>query len=151
MLMIAELCPASTDCRLQLARRCDEQLKQSFWLCKIVELVGRQIFVVDQLLKTRAVENVLSLLSAIIPFYVKDLLQRYYPLHLQEGRSTAGSYTRIRAVEQRFYDAIVVLATKKNEDQRKGLTILYLADQPSNTRIHGDEGQSKFITAWSCI
>lgn len=117
----------------------------------LLKLVGRQIFVVDQLLKTRAGENVLSLLSAIIPFYVKDLLQRYYPLHLQEGRSTAGSYTRIRAVEQRFYDAIVVLATKKIEDQRKGLTILYLADQPSNTRIHGDEGQSKFITAWSCI
>lgn len=67
MLAIAEACPASPQCRAQLSRRREEQRKQFLWLYKIVEIGAATNFVVDQLLLTRAGENVLGLMCSLIP------------------------------------------------------------------------------------
>lgn len=64
---IAENCPASNQCRKELSICRQEQRRQSQWLYKIVEIGSATNFVADELLKRRAGENVVALLSAILP------------------------------------------------------------------------------------
>ncbi|KAA6415431.1 MAG: hypothetical protein FRX48_00146 [Lasallia pustulata] len=67
MLMIAEVCPASNEYRRDISKCRQEQRKTAIWMCKIVELGTATNFVVDELLKTRAGENVVALMSAVLP------------------------------------------------------------------------------------
>ena len=67
MLMIAELVPASRDFRVNLSRARQQQRSERFWFYKAVEIGAGSNFLVDQLLKTRAGENVLALMTAIAP------------------------------------------------------------------------------------
>ena len=64
---IAEKCPASREYRVQLSKCRQEQRKQSLWFYKVVEIGAGTNFVVDELLKTRAGENIMALLSTILP------------------------------------------------------------------------------------
>ena len=64
---IAEKCPASTEYRRELNVCRQKQRKDSIWFHKIVELGSATNFVADELLKTRAGENIIALLSTILP------------------------------------------------------------------------------------
>lgn len=111
MMMIAEMCPASAQCRAQLARRRDEQRKQSLWLYRIVEIGGATNFVVDQFLKTRAGENVLAVLSAIIPVMSKTSCNATI-LSLFEKAGAPMDHTPGLGQLENVRDTVVPLATQ---------------------------------------
>ena len=67
MLKIAGVCPASNEYRREITSCRQVQRKDSVWLYKIVELGTATNFVADELLKTRAGENVVALMSATLP------------------------------------------------------------------------------------
>ncbi|KAL8689131.1 MAG: hypothetical protein Q9218_005128 [Villophora microphyllina] len=72
MLMVSELTPACQDFRLNLNARREKQRGQRRWLYNLVELGAGSSFLVDHLLKTRAGENVLSLMASIVPLMSPD-------------------------------------------------------------------------------
>ncbi|KAL8810876.1 MAG: hypothetical protein Q9223_007656, partial [Gallowayella weberi] len=64
---IAEVCPACQDYRKDLNRCRQQQRKQSILLYKFVEIGTGSNFVSDELLKNRAGENVVALMSTVLP------------------------------------------------------------------------------------
>ena len=64
---IAEKCPASNEYWRELSVCRQAQRKQAQWLYKVVEIGAATNFVADELLKKRAGENVIALMSAILP------------------------------------------------------------------------------------
>ncbi|KAF2237845.1 hypothetical protein EV356DRAFT_360543 [Viridothelium virens] len=69
MLMIAEYTPASEEFRRALTETRQRQRSgKSLWLYKVIEIGASTNFIADQLLKTRAGENVIALLSATASF-----------------------------------------------------------------------------------
>ena len=68
MLKLAEICPASNEYRREIGSCRQEQRKQSMWFYKVVEFGTATNFVADELIKTRAGENVVALLSTFLPF-----------------------------------------------------------------------------------
>lgn len=64
---IAEKCPASNEYRRELSVCRRAQRKESQWLYKLVEIGAATNYVADELLKKRAGENVVALMSAILP------------------------------------------------------------------------------------
>ncbi|KAI4230665.1 MAG: hypothetical protein LQ349_006114 [Xanthoria aureola] len=69
---IAEVCPASLEYRKKMYACRQQQRKQSIWLYKVVEIGTASNFIADELLKTRAGENVVALLSTILPILNDD-------------------------------------------------------------------------------
>ena len=67
MLMIAEYVPASKEFRSTLNRARESQRSERLWMYKVVEIGTATNFLADQMLKTRAGENVLALMSATVP------------------------------------------------------------------------------------
>ncbi|KAK7179894.1 hypothetical protein PSPO01_14024 [Paraphaeosphaeria sporulosa] len=67
MLMIAEYTPASQEFRKKINYARNAQRSERLWLYKFVEIGASTNFLADQLLKTRAGENVLALMAAITP------------------------------------------------------------------------------------
>ncbi|KAL8959218.1 MAG: hypothetical protein Q9183_005674 [Haloplaca sp. 2 TL-2023] len=72
LLMLSELVPASQPFRINLNTRREKQRGQRPWLYNLVEIGAGSSFLVDHLLKTRAGENVLSLMAAIVPLMEPD-------------------------------------------------------------------------------
>jgi hypothetical protein len=66
MLALGEIAPASVGFRTKLQKERRAQQSQSWWLHAVIEYGSGMNFVVDELLKTRAGENVLALLTAVI-------------------------------------------------------------------------------------
>jgi hypothetical protein len=66
MLTLAELAPASFEFRSRLQKRRVEQRAQSWWFHGVVEYGAGTNFVADEFLKTRAGENALALMVAIV-------------------------------------------------------------------------------------
>ena len=64
---IAEKCAASNEYRRELSVCRQAQRKESQWLYKLVEIGAATNFVADELLKKRAGENVVALMSAVLP------------------------------------------------------------------------------------
>lgn len=71
MLMIAELAPASVHFRHRLDQVRQQERSERFWYFKAVEIGAASNFLVDQLLNTRAGENVLALMTSIAPLVSK--------------------------------------------------------------------------------
>ena len=71
MMLISELCAASSHFRTRLSCQRNQQRSQAVWFYKIVEIGTATSFIADQFLKTRAGENVMALMSAIIPVMPK--------------------------------------------------------------------------------
>lgn len=67
MLMIAQYVPASKDFLATLHRSRESQRSDRLWMYKLVEIGTATNFLADQMLKTRAGENVLALMSATVP------------------------------------------------------------------------------------
>ncbi|KAL4917858.1 hypothetical protein BDW62DRAFT_182970, partial [Aspergillus aurantiobrunneus] len=65
MLMIAEYTPASQAFRTKLSQAREQQRQDRIWLYKLVEIGTCTNFLADQMLKTRAGENVVALMSAV--------------------------------------------------------------------------------------
>ncbi|KAL4909750.1 hypothetical protein BDW74DRAFT_143656 [Aspergillus multicolor] len=65
MLMIAEYTPASQDFRTKLSKARQQQRMDRLWLHKLVEIGASTNFLADQMLKTRAGENVVALMAAV--------------------------------------------------------------------------------------
>lgn len=72
MLMIAEVCPASNEYRKEISMCRQEQRKSAVWIYKVVELGTATNFIADELLKSRAGENVIALMSALLPVMSED-------------------------------------------------------------------------------
>ena len=72
MLMIAELTPASVAFRHRLDQVRQQERSERFWYFKVVEIGAASNFLVDQLLNTRAGENVLALMTSIAPLMSKS-------------------------------------------------------------------------------
>lgn len=66
-LMIAEYTPASKEVCSMLSRAREQQRTDQIWIYRIVEIGASTNFSADQILKTRAGESVLALLSALVP------------------------------------------------------------------------------------
>lgn len=64
---IAEKCAASNEYRRELSVCRQAQRAESQWLYKLVEIGAATNFVADELLKKRAGENIVALMSAILP------------------------------------------------------------------------------------
>ena len=73
---IAEKCPASAEYRKQIMTCRQEQRSQSRWLFNVVEIGAATSFVADELLKTRAGENVVALMSTILPILPESRCDR---------------------------------------------------------------------------
>ena len=84
MLKVAELVPACHQFRQDLSSVRKRQREKQFWLYAVVEMGTATNFPVDLLLKTRAGENVMSLLCALLPMLPKSLcvkvLERLFEL-----------------------------------------------------------------------
>lgn len=73
MLMIAEFTPASQEFRKKITNARQVQRSERQWLYKVVEIGAATNFLADQLLKTRAGENVLALMAATVPLMNEDM------------------------------------------------------------------------------
>ncbi|KAI4231309.1 MAG: hypothetical protein LQ349_005697 [Xanthoria aureola] len=74
---IAGLCPASPTYRQEINFCRQQQRKQSIWLNDTVEIGTASNFVADELLQTRAGENILALLSTVVPILSEDECDRF--------------------------------------------------------------------------
>jgi hypothetical protein len=72
LLLIANLTPTTIEYRRELNKIRGSQRKERIWLYKVVEIGTATNFLADQLLKTRAGENVLALLSALVPLLPEE-------------------------------------------------------------------------------
>lgn len=72
MLMVSELTPASQGFRAVMSARREKQRTERQWLYNLVEIGAGSSFLVDHLLKTRAGENVLALLTSMVPLMSPD-------------------------------------------------------------------------------
>jgi hypothetical protein len=72
LLLIANLTPTTIEYRRELNRIRESQRKERIWLYKVVEIGTATNFLADHLLKTRAGENVLALLSALVPLLPEE-------------------------------------------------------------------------------
>lgn len=108
---IAEVCPASLDYRKEINACRQRQRKQSIWLYKVVEIGTASNFLADELLKKRAGENVVALMSVILPILTEDDCDSFI-LGLFEACHIDVDKTPGLAQLQAFRDAIQPLAQK---------------------------------------
>ena len=86
LVALGEITPACVEFRSALQQCRNEQRRETWWLHAIVEFGTATNFLVDELLKTRAGENVLSLLAAVAPILEDDC-----------GKALAMVYTKMKA------------------------------------------------------
>jgi hypothetical protein len=108
LLLIANLTPTTIEYRQELYRVRESQRNERIWLYKVVEVGTATNFLADQLLKTRAGENVLALLSALLPLLPEKefttVLLKSFEISSIPADSTPGlgQISRIRAALNPF-------------------------------------------------
>ncbi|KAL8767258.1 MAG: hypothetical protein Q9209_006184 [Squamulea sp. 1 TL-2023] len=108
---IAETCPSCPEYRREINRCRQQQRKQSVWLYKIVEIGTASNFIADELLKKRAGENILALMSTILPFLPEEDCDMFI-LRLFEVRKVDADKTPGFGQLQAFRDTLLPLAQK---------------------------------------
>ncbi|KAL8928247.1 MAG: hypothetical protein Q9208_001957 [Pyrenodesmia sp. 3 TL-2023] len=108
---IAEVCPASLEYRKEINTCRQQQRKQSIWLYKVVEIGTASNFLADELLKRRAGENIVALMSVILPILTEDDCDSFL-LGLFEARHIGVDKTPGLAQLQAFRDAVLSLSQK---------------------------------------
>jgi hypothetical protein len=114
LLLIANLTPTTIEYRQELNRIRESQRKDRIWLYKVVEIGAATNFLADQLLKTRAGENVLALLSALLPLlpereFVAVLLKSFECCSIPAASTPGiGQISRIREALNPFMARTVV-------------------------------------------
>ncbi|MCJ1245310.1 hypothetical protein MMC30_002514 [Trapelia coarctata] len=113
MLMIAELTPACTKYRQALSKVRQQQRTERFGYFKMVEMGAASNFLVDQLLDTRAGENVLALLSVIAPLLSETSCAGILSLLFETAGVTLGNTPGLRELEK-FRAAVLPLLRATN-------------------------------------
>ncbi|KAL8668279.1 MAG: hypothetical protein Q9168_007090 [Polycauliona sp. 1 TL-2023] len=108
---IAETCPARPEYRRELNNCRQLQRKQSIWLYKLVEIGTASNFVADELLKRRAGENIIALMSTVLPILPEQDCDNFI-LQLFEARKVSFDKTPGFGQLQAFRDTILPLARK---------------------------------------
>lgn len=108
---IAEVCPASLEYRKEINACRKQQRNQSIWLYKLVEVGTASNFLADELLKKRTGENIVALMSTILPILVEDDCDSFM-LRLFETRKIDPDKTPGLTQVQAFRDAILPLVQK---------------------------------------
>ncbi|KAL8713582.1 MAG: hypothetical protein Q9220_002444 [cf. Caloplaca sp. 1 TL-2023] len=108
---IAETCPASPEYRKEINTCRQQQRRQSIWLFKVVEIGTASNFIADELLKKRAGENVVALMSTVIPILPEHDCDSFL-LQLFESSRIDADKTPGFGQLQAFRDALQPLASK---------------------------------------
>ncbi|KAI4131076.1 MAG: hypothetical protein LQ338_001397 [Usnochroma carphineum] len=108
---IAEVCPASLEYRKEINACRQQQRKNSIWLYKMVEIGTASNFLADELLKKRAGENIVALMSTILPILTEDDCDSFV-LRLFEACEVDMDKTPGLGQLQAFHDSILPLAQK---------------------------------------
>ena len=111
MLMIAELTPASTEYRRMLNKVREQQRSERLWYFKVVEIGAASNFLVDQLLKTRAGENAVALLTALAPVMSIEACTTVLSLLFVEAGATLDNHPGVGELEK-IRDGVLSLARK---------------------------------------
>lgn len=111
MLSIAEVCPASMQCRMRLNQKRNDQRRQSVWLYKVVEVGAGTNFIVDQLLQTRAGENIVAMMSGLAPLLPKSAFNTATLYVFQKRDAPSNSIPGLAQLEK-FRDTILPLASE---------------------------------------
>ncbi|KAL8731528.1 MAG: hypothetical protein Q9166_003374 [cf. Caloplaca sp. 2 TL-2023] len=106
---IAEVCPASPEYRRDISICRQQQRKQSIWLYKVVEIGTASNFIADELLKKRAGENIIALMSTILPLISEEDCDMFI-LKLFEAYKVHADKTPGFSQLQAFRDSILPLA-----------------------------------------
>ena len=114
---IAEKCPASIEYRKEISECREAQRNESQWFYKVVELGAGTNFVADELLKKRAGENVVALLSTILPVMSGNSSERLL-LKLFEAVGAELNNTPGFAQLRSFRESMTPLAYKTNFKDR---------------------------------
>lgn len=114
LLLIANLTPTTIEYRRELNRIRESQRKERIWLYKVLEIGTATNFLADQLLKTRAGENVLALLSALLPLLPEEVFTTVLLKSFERSGVPAdstpgfGQISRIRAALNPFIARTVI-------------------------------------------
>ncbi|KAI4261171.1 MAG: hypothetical protein L6R42_003626 [Xanthoria sp. 1 TBL-2021] len=108
---IAETCPACPVYRREINDCRQQQRKQSILLYKFVEIGTASNFIADELLKNRAGENILALMSTILPILSEDDCDMFI-LRLFEACGVDAAKTPGFGQLQAFRGAVSPLAQK---------------------------------------
>ncbi|KAL8824041.1 MAG: hypothetical protein Q9170_008270 [Blastenia crenularia] len=111
MAEIAEICPASVEYRRDISNCRQKQRRESIWIHKVVEIGTATNFIADELLKRRAGENIVALMSTILPILSEDDCDSFI-LKLFEICKIAADKTPGIGQLQAFRDATLPLAQK---------------------------------------
>ncbi|KAL8932610.1 MAG: hypothetical protein Q9216_006757 [Gyalolechia sp. 2 TL-2023] len=109
MAEIAETCPASLEYRREISRCRQKQRKQSICFYKVVEIGTDTNFIADELLKKRAGENIVALMSTVLPILSEDDCDSFI-LKLFENYQVPADNTPGLGQLQAFRDALLSLA-----------------------------------------
>ncbi|KAI4137061.1 MAG: hypothetical protein L6R39_007494 [Caloplaca ligustica] len=108
---IAEVCLACLDYRKEINTCRQQQRKNSVWLYKMIEIGTASNFLADELLKKRAGENILALMSTILPLLAEEDSDAFI-LRLFEAYKVDLDKTPGLGQLQAFRDAILPLTQK---------------------------------------
>ncbi|KAL8912973.1 MAG: hypothetical protein Q9172_007388 [Xanthocarpia lactea] len=108
---IAETCPACPEYRREINLCRQQQRKQSIWLYKVVEIGTASNFIADELLKKRSGENIVALMSTVLPILSEESCEMFI-LKLFEACKVNGDKTPGYSQLQAFHDSILPLARK---------------------------------------
>ncbi|KAI9711519.1 MAG: hypothetical protein M1820_002083 [Bogoriella megaspora] len=138
MLMIAEYTPASEEFRRSLneTRQLQRSGKAS-WIYKAIEIGASANFLADQLLKTRAGENVIALLSATAGFSTEPVMSSTLTA-LFENANVSLSDTPGVAQLARFRKALMPLLKKTGFNERMMHYHYYFTALNGNSSRKGD-------------
>ena len=106
---IAEMCPACLEYRKEINTCRQNQRKETIWLYKLVEIGTASNFIADELLKRRAGENIVALMSTILPILSEEECDSFI-LKLFEECKIDVDKTPGLAQLQALRDAILPLA-----------------------------------------
>ncbi|KAL8903786.1 MAG: hypothetical protein Q9171_007279 [Xanthocarpia ochracea] len=108
---IAETCPACPEYRREINLCRQQQRKQSIWLYKVVEIGTASNFVADELLKKRSGENIVALVSTVLPILSEEDCVMFI-LKLFEACKVNADKTPGYSQLQAFHDTLLPLARK---------------------------------------
>jgi hypothetical protein len=112
ILALGDLTPVCNEYRKKLSVCRTEQRKSNKWIYNVIEVGSATNFLVDELLKTRAGENILALLSTIIPVlcensYTDTLLMIFSTCNIGSDLTPGiGQMQRLRASLLPFTNAL---------------------------------------------
>ena len=108
---IAETCPACPEYRREINLCRQQQRKQSIWLYKVVEIGTASNFIADELLKKRSGENIVALMSTVLPILSEENCDMFI-LKLFEACKVNADKTPGYSQLEAFHETILPLARK---------------------------------------